>query len=92
MIRCLIFFALLLTGCGDPAPVVVRTVASVPADLRQPCLGPSFDNIETEGDLSDAIVNQSRALDCANSRIISIDEILTCSENPERCKRKNENG
>lgn len=70
----------LFAGCAREPVVETRpVVASVPAELRRPCLvGPV--RSETVGDIAALIVAQDRALGCANGRIVAIDKVLTEAE------------
>jgi hypothetical protein len=70
--------ALLLTGCASPRTEFI--VPYVQEDLRRPCPGPKMAGLKNEGELSDAILNQTQALRCANGKIETIDKILDDAE------------
>lgn len=75
---CLICCALLLSGCmGRDAPRVVARPQPVPADLLRPAPGYAGPTPSTEGQLSDALIAESRGRRQANAQLAAISEILT---------------
>lgn len=75
MFLCLIFSVLLLSACASRAPEILTP--DIPPALLEPVQGPSLAGVDTEGELSDALVIFDAALDRANSKILSLAEILT---------------
>lgn len=71
---CLIFFALLLSGCAKSAPEIITP--EIPSALLEPVAGPSLAGVATEGDLSDALVKYDAALRQANDKITAVAEIV----------------
>ncbi len=68
MLRYLICFSLLsllLTGCSK----------TIPDALLTPCVGPDWSKVKTEGQLSNAIVSQTKELHNCNSKITAIRKI-----------------
>jgi len=87
MRRYSIFSVMLLSGCLSEQPRInVPVIVDVPATLRRPCPGPTFQNVTNQGSFGDAVFAQQRALECANNKIIAIDKILSCSENQSDCE------
>lgn len=70
----LIFFALLSSGCAKSAVEIVTP--DIPSALLGPVAGPSLAGVDTEGELSDALVKYDAALRQANDKITAVAEIV----------------
>lgn len=73
---CLLCSLLLLTGCSERDSESIKPPPDVPADLLQPCAGYTGLLPRTEGQISDALVAEAKGRACANSRLVTIGEIL----------------
>jgi hypothetical protein len=73
MRHCLIICALLTSGCNRPPEQLAQPY--VPADLLTPCRTP-LRAAETERDLARNMLTRAADLDCANSKIAAIAEII----------------
>ena len=71
----LIFSVLLLSACASSVPPEFIK-PDIPQTLLEPVQGPSLTGVNTEGDLSDALVLYDAALDEANGKILSLANLL----------------
>ena len=82
MHRFLICFGILTAGCDAP-PRTVYVNPPISQDLRLPCLTPPM-RAATEGQLAAKVLRIAADRDCANAKIIAVDQILTASEPPQQ--------
>ena len=71
----LIFSVLLLSACASSVPPEFIK-PDIPETLLEPVQGPSLVGVDTEGELSDALVLYDAALDEANGKIHSLAKIV----------------
>lgn len=76
MRRYLIGWLPILAACSPQTELVGPTV---PAELRQPCEA-SGREVDTLRDVALVLTDYAESLDCANGRILAIDEILSAYE------------
>lgn len=74
-----------MASCSAPAVETRVVVPEVPADLRAPCLVSSRD-YSTLKDVALILTDHVEALDCANGKIVAIDDILTAAEAASKVK------
>ncbi len=77
---CLLCSLLLLTGCFGRGSEPIKPPPDVPADLLQPCAGYTGPLPRTEGQISDALVAETKGRACANGRLATVAEILQSTE------------
>ena len=76
MRHCLIGFVFILSACSQATEFVGP---QVPADLRQPCELPDREVVGLR-DVALLLTDYAETADCANGRIVAIDEILVAYE------------
>lgn len=79
MHRFLTGFAIIWLASCSPKIETRLVLPVVPEPLRQPCL-PVERTAETLADVALILTDQVEALDCANDKIVSVDEILDRAE------------
>lgn len=77
MRRCLIICALLISGCGEKR--VEQAKPYIPADLLTPCLTPPMAS-KTEAQFARKVLRIAADRDCANTKIVSIGNIVVESD------------
>lgn len=68
-----------IAGCGTPRIETQVVIPHVPADLRTPC-EISDRKVKTVNELAALATEHLRSAECANSKIVAIDDILTKAE------------